>query len=110
MNRTELIGSMYAARSELLRVIIASAQATVDPDKLHELVRSRDAFTWTINALIDAELLASVGSIDDTCKKVDQATSSLRKLTDIANDIDKAIGYGKAALDAVTGLLRAFPE
>jgi hypothetical protein len=98
---------MYSARSELLRLIMASGRVHVDEDKLRQLVQRRDAITWTINALIDGELLASVADMDKVCERVVATTKQLRALTDIANDIDKAISYGKDVLDAATSALKA---
>ena len=58
---------------------------------------------------IDGELLASVADIDKVCERVVATTKQLRALTDIANDIDKAISYGKDVLDAATSALKAVP-
>lgn len=110
MNRTELLDGLYSARSELLRLIMASARVQVEPDKLRQLVQRRDAITATINALIDAEVLASVGDIDTACKQIEAASSQLHDLSNIADDIDKAIGYGAEVLNAATSVLTALPK
>lgn len=109
MNRTELLDGLYSARSELMRLIMASGPQQIDPAKLRQLVQRRDGITWTINAIIDAELLSAVGDIDSVCQTIQTAAQELHHLTDIANDIDKALSYGKDVLDAATGLLKAVP-
>lgn len=107
MNRTELLDSLYTTRRELLRLIMASAQTHVDPAKLVALVQKRDAVTWTINALIDAEVQASVGDIATALTGIEAAAKALHGLDDIVGDIDKAIGYAKDAVDAATSVIQA---
>lgn len=107
MNHIELLDGLYRTRAELLRLLIACAKESVDPAKLQELVHARESITWTINSLLDGRLLSSVGHIEDACKEIDDAAKQLKELTDVANDIDKAVGYAKTALGTATSVVAA---
>ena len=98
MNRTELLDGLYAVRRDLLRKIMSTGTAQIDPAQLRTLVTQRDQITWTINALIDAELQASV-SIDDACKEIEDSVQQLDHLGNVAADIDKTISITKTVLD-----------
>ena len=105
MNRIEVLDGLYAVRRALLHTIMLTGSADVDQEHLRTLVAMRDQITWTINALIDAELMASVSSIDDACKQIDASVTELGQLSNVAADIDKAITITKTVLDVAGKLI-----
>lgn len=105
MNRTELLDGLYATRRELLRILVATGSQTMDGDQVKRLVEKRDQITWTINAIIDGELLASMADVDKACEAVDASTKELKHLTAIAKDIDTAINVAKKVVDVAAGAI-----
>jgi CHASE3 domain sensor protein len=107
MNRTELLDGLYATRRELLRLLVATGATTADEVQLHLLVQRRDQITWTINALIDGELGATMAELDKAYQVVEGSTKQLKGLTAVAKDIDIAIGIAAHVLDVATAIVRA---
>jgi hypothetical protein len=105
MNRTELLDGLYAVRRDLLHKIMSTGSTEIDPERLKTLVTRRDQITWTINALIDAELLVSASAIDDACKQIEAAAHELAHLTHLAADIDKAISIASTVLEIAGKLI-----
>jgi hypothetical protein len=107
MNRTELLDSLYSTRRELLRLIVATGQQTIDGEKMKELVSRRDQITWTINAIIDGELLASMAGLDAAVGQIEQSSLALQKLAATEQSIDNAIKIATSVVNAASSVVKS---
>ena len=101
----DVLDSLYAAKRELTRVIVATASQTLPPDALQQLLQQRDQVVWTINRFLVANLTSSLAQINQACASIDDSTKRLKDLASTADDVAKAINIASQVIGAATGLL-----
>jgi hypothetical protein len=101
----DLLESLYAARRELTRIIVATGAQNVTADALQQLLQRRDRITWTINRILVSDLTSSLAEIDEACTAIDAVTTQLQKVTTTASDLADALVLSANVLDVATRLV-----
>jgi len=101
--RDKLLDSLYAARKQLNRLIIATAPEPDEVDELEVLLEKQNKLVWEINRLVQSELVASAAGLAKASAAIDQSTKKLRALTAKVHNIAKAI----ATADKVIAIVAA---
>jgi hypothetical protein len=100
VNHIELLDRLFAARRELSRIIVATANAQVSPGSVQDLLTVRDQLNVQIQTVILGDLSAATADLQTACDKIDAATAKLEKVTEVAQQIDKAVKLAQQIIDA----------